>query len=200
MIDAGGSSTLASDQRNILALARDDGNGVDIGALESFRSTLVVDTSSDVVDGDLTSGNLSLREALAIANINSPTNTINFDATVFDQQSSDVIRLQLGQLTISGGVVIDAAEAGVVISGDVGGNDVLVAGSFLTDTFTSAANGTLADNVRVIDITAAESEFVSITGITITGGYAPDTFDGGGGIRNEAVSYTHLTLPTIYSV
>ena len=188
VIDAGGSSTLASDQRNILALARDDGNGVDIGALESFRSTLVVDTSSDVVDGDLTSGNLSLREALAIANINSATNTINFDATVFDQQSSDVIRLQLGQLTISGGVVIDAAEAGVVISGDVGGNDVLVAGSFLTDTFTSAANGTLADNVRVIDITAAESEFVSITGITITGGYAPDTFDGGGGIRNEDAS------------
>ena len=115
---------------------------------------------------------------MAIANINATTNTINFDATVFDQQPSDVIRLQLGQLTISGGVVIDAAEAGVVISGDVGGNDVLVAGSFLTDTFTSAANETLADNVRVIDITAAESEFVSITGITITGGYAPDTFDG----------------------
>ena len=185
VINAGGSSTLATDQRNNPALARDDSNGVDIGAVEFFQSTLVVDTSSDVVDGDLTPGNLSLREALAIANINPATDTITFDATVFDQQPADVIRLQLGQLTISSEVLIDAAEAGVVISGDVSGNDVLVSGSFITDTFSSAANGTLADNVRVIDITAAESEFVSITGITITGGYAPDTFDDGGGIRNE---------------
>ena len=70
---------------------------------------------------------------------------------------------------------------GVVISGDVAGNDVLVAGSSVTDTFASSVSDTLDDNVRVIDITALAGEVVSITGLTITGGVSPDD---GGGIQN----------------
>ena len=196
VINAGGNSTLTSDQRNIPLLARDDGNGVDIGAFEFYASNFVVDSSSDVVDGDYTLGNLSLREAVELSNVIPSSGTITFDANVFNQQPSDVIRLQLGTLVISAAVVIDAADSGVVITGDASANDVLVAGSFITDTFTSEANATLADNVRVFDVTAAADEVVSFTGITITGGSTPNNFDDGGGLRSEDADlvFTNVTV------
>jgi len=181
--DAGGPSTLTTDQRDLPLVVRDNGNGVDIGAFERFEFRLVVDTTSDIDDGDLSVGNLSLREAVAVSNINSETDTITFDPSVFNPQMTNVIRLQLGELTISDGVLIDAEGAGVVISGDRLGNDVLVAGSFITDR--SASTSTLSDNQRVINITAGAGEVVSITGITITGGSATDSFDNGGGIQNQ---------------
>jgi hypothetical protein len=196
VINAGGSSALTNDQRNITLLTRNDGNGVDIGAFEFYGGPFVVDSIADVVDGDYTSGNFSLREAVELSNVNPSPDIITFDPNVFDQQPSDVIRLQAGTLVVSAGVVIDAADAGVVISGDASGNDVLIPGSFITDTFTSETNVTLADNVRVFDITAAADEMVSFIGITITGGVTPDTFEDGGGLRsnNADLAFTNVTI------
>ena len=179
-IDAGFSS-FAVDQRDDPAFARNDGGGVDIGSFERFAFTFVVDTSSDIDDGDLSAGNLSLREALALSNDNPSTDTITFDPTVFNGEPADVIRL-LETLFISEGVIIDAAGLGIVISGDVDGNDVLVAESNVTDTFASETNDTLDDNVRVIDITAAAGEVITIDGLTVTGG---QNSGDGAGIRTQ---------------
>ena len=186
VIDAGGSSTLITDQRNIPLLVRNDGGGVDIGAFERHQFFLVVDNSSDVDDGDFSVGNLSLREALGITNTNPAQDTIFFNADVFNGEQSDVIRLQLGQLTISDGDVIDTGGAEVVISGDANGDDALIAGSFITDIIASDDMGTLDDNSdRVIDITAPEGEVVFIRGITVTGGNASSSRLVGAGIRNH---------------
>ena len=178
-IDAG-NSLFATDQREDPFFTRNDGGGVDIGSLEQFVFNIVVDNSSDVDDGDLSAGNLSLREALSLSNFNPATDTITFDPTVFNGEPADVIRL-LDTLTISDGVIIDAEDLGIVISGDVAGDDVLVTGSNLTDTFASDISDTLDDNVRVIEITAGAGELVSFTGVTVTGGSSSGD---GGGIRN----------------
>ena len=84
---------------------------MDIGALEQFVFNIVVDNSSDIDDGDLSAGNLSLREALSLSNLNPATDTITFDPTVFNGEPNDVIRL-LDTLSISDGVIIDAAGLG----------------------------------------------------------------------------------------
>ena len=175
-----GRSSLLTDQRANPLLMRNDGGGVDIGSFEQIVFNLVVDNSSDVDDGDRSAGNLSLREALSLSNANSSIDTISFDPAVFNGEPADVIRL-LDTLSISEGVIIDAAELGIVISGDTAGNDVLVAGSNVTDTFASETNDTLVDNVQVIDIEAPAGETVFITGLIVTGGASNEN---GGGIRN----------------
>ena len=178
-----GISTLVTDQRDDLSLPRNDGGGVDIGSFERLALELVVDTSADVDDGNFSAGNLSLREALRLSDENPGTDSISFSPAVFNGEQADVIRLQLGSLIISDGVDIDAANLGVVISGDTVGNDVLIAGSDVTDTFASDTSNTLGDNVRVFDITASAGRFVRISGLTITGGATVNSEDGGG-IRN----------------
>ena len=176
-----GISTLVTDQRDDLSFPRNEGGGVDIGSFERVAIELVVATSTDVDDGDFSAGNLSLREALRLSDENPGTDTITFDPAVFNGEQADVIRLQLGALIINDGVDIDAANLGVVISGDTAGDDVLIAGSNVTDTFASEVSDTLQDNVGVIDITAGAGEIVTLTGLTITGGANTDD---GGGIRN----------------
>ena len=61
----------------------DDGSGgrIDIGAYETQPSLLVVDLGGDNDDGDYTVGNLTLREAVNIANLNPLRDTIVFDTT-----------------------------------------------------------------------------------------------------------------------
>ncbi len=58
---------------------------VDIGAYEFYSGDLVVDTNSDVDDGNYSVGNLSLREAIKLANETPQADTITFDASLFDQ-------------------------------------------------------------------------------------------------------------------
>lgn len=76
----------------------DDGTGgrIDIGAYESQPSLLVVDSNDDADDGDYTTGNLTLREAVNIANLNPLRDTIVFDmATLLPSITIDVETLQL---------------------------------------------------------------------------------------------------------
>ena len=181
MIDAGNSS-LITDQRDDLDLPRNNGGGVDIGSFENNPVQFVVDTTSDVNDGNFSVGNLSLREALSLSSDILSTSVIAFDPVVFNGEQEDVIRLQLGSLVISEGVIIDAGELGVIISGDTSGNDVLVPGSNVTDVLASETGDRLDDNVRVINITAGDSELITLIGLTITGG---DSLVDGGGIQND---------------
>ena len=75
---------------------------IDMGAYE-FQVTfpaqgLVVDTTTDVVDGDFTIGNLALREAILFANLDPLANTITFDASL----SGQTITLGGSELLING--------------------------------------------------------------------------------------------------
>ena len=141
-IDAG-NSTFVTDQRDDPSFVRNDGAGVDIGSFERIEFQLLVDTASDVVDGDFSAGNLSLREALSLSNGNPSTDIITFDPAVFNGELADVIRLQLGTLDITDEVVIDAGDLGVVISGDGAGDDVLLPGGNVTDISASDSAFTL---------------------------------------------------------
>ena len=80
-IDAG-VSTDSFDQRGA-SFQRDDGNGVDRGAVELQSLPLVVDTVEDTYDFDLSPGDLSLREAMLLARSTRQGEVITFDPTLF---------------------------------------------------------------------------------------------------------------------
>ena len=142
---------------------------------------LTVNTTNDLIDA--TDGVTSLREAINSANTVAGEDTITFDASVFNGEVDDVIRLQGGQLAITESLHINGAGQNIVISADQNGDDVLVNGSAITDIVASNAAAKLGDNTgRVLDITAPTGSTVTLTGLTITGA----DMDGfGGGIKNN---------------
>ena len=171
---------------------------IDIGAFETaeFRS-LTVTTTEDVVNQ--TDGVTSLREAIgfAFSGLNDDgdadgdglrVDTITFDPSVFTGGENSVIRLTQGALSISDTLTIDGSSVGgVVISGDVDGDDILVAGTQITDV--SASRGIdplddlLDDNSRVFDFLDSDlfgESNVTLTGLTITGGRITGGEKGGG--------------------
>ena len=98
-IDAG-SSTELTDQRGAPFL-RNSGGGVDIGAYE--RQTvaslnLVVDTAADESDGDYSAGDLSLREAIGLANGSIGADTITF-SPLFDTAQTINLTSQMPTIT-----------------------------------------------------------------------------------------------------
>lgn len=129
---------------------------VDIVALRSFR--LIVDTDRDENDGNFAKGDLSLREALEVANGNPGIDFIEFDPTFFLAGPTGPLRplrLTLGQLSITDELMIsglgsdrtqiDAQQAGRIF--DIGtvdqGFEVKLAGLWLTGgrTFADGAGG-----------------------------------------------------------
>ncbi len=159
---------------------------------------LVVSTTSDVVDGDFSVGQLSLREAIGIANDLAGANTITFDAGVFTGGANSLIRLRGTELEITETLTIDgSAGTDVVITADASGNDTPMGGTFITDVTASltADAASLDDNSRVINFTAAGD--LTLSGLTITGGHTTgDSFDAsGGGVRFGGLGLTGtLTL------
>jgi hypothetical protein len=93
--EAGMNGTPEFDQRGMprSRIANGDGAGgarIDIGAFERQPGetfTLVVDTLADETDGDYSPGDFSLREALAIANLNPGSDTIRFSPSLLMQAS-----------------------------------------------------------------------------------------------------------------
>ncbi|WP_198000832.1 choice-of-anchor Q domain-containing protein [Gimesia fumaroli] len=75
---------LITDQRGA-GFSRFVDETVDIGAFESESLHLLVDSATDTDDGDYSVGNLSLREAIKLSNESATTDTITFDASLFDQ-------------------------------------------------------------------------------------------------------------------
>ena len=185
-----GNTTSTVDQRGEI---RPNINGTlpDIGAFEEQTLLLIVDTSDDIVDGNFSAGNQSLREAIQRANASDGVDRIIFDSQVFDGDADDVIRLVNGELQITEGLLIDAEGLPVVVSGDAFGNDVFDPETFFVDIAASDSNNSLADNSRVFNVTADAGEGVSLNGLTITGGSA---IGGGGGI---AVSFADVELTQV---
>ena len=134
----------------------------DIGA---FQSTLVVSTTTDAGYGLLSlSGELSLRQAVGLADFLGGTQTITFDPAAF--ATAQTIALTGGQLELSdtGGLLtIDGPAAGLTI--DAGG----MSGVFQVDGGVTAA----------------------LSGLTITGGSA---VLGGGLVNLGTITLTDCTI------
>ena len=89
---------------------------IDMGAYERqglAGSNFVVDTITDENDADYSVGDLSLREALGLANGDIGANTVQFDPVLFATPQS--IALQHGELDITGELTIDGPAAEQVI-------------------------------------------------------------------------------------
>ena len=189
-IDAASSnlaSGLSTDQRGFPFLRAVDNpltfssRIVDMGSfeLQTLNPVVVVDNRVDENDGDVSAGNLSLREAIDLTNDNLGANTITFDPSVFTGGSSSLIRLTQGELVISETVTIDASDAiDVVITGDAGNNDVLESGTLITDVAGSSSFSRLDDNSRVLNFSNTDGN-LTLSDLTITGG-SRTGFDGAG--------------------
>lgn len=101
---------LVNDQRGT-PMPRTSGSAVDIGAYELFAGPIIVSTTVDELDSNLAAGDLSLREAIALANGTPGANVITFagstNGTEFD--------LQLGQMLISDAVTITGNGSGLTV-------------------------------------------------------------------------------------
>jgi CSLREA domain-containing protein len=181
-IDAGSNSgNLITDQRGD-GFNRTVGNGTDIGAFEvqdnggGNSGAYVVTTLDDEDDGDLSQGDISLREAILNS---SEGDTITFDSNL----SGGTINLSLGELLIDKNLTIDG----------LGANNLTIDA---TDIFGRVFNIDDGKDETNLDVT--------IDGLTITGGEAakqrspgdtnPDTF--GGGISNREnlnLNNSHVT-------
>ena len=159
------------------------GAGVDIGSFElQTLNTIVVDNRVDENDGDLSAGNLSLREAISLVNGDFEADTITFDPAVFTGGSNSLIRLTQGELTILKSVTIDATAA----------NDLTITGDAADDDITDAANITnlaastsaqLIDNSRVFRFEDRRGESdLTLNNLTITGGRERVELESGGGV------------------
>src|SRR5262249_58650371 len=114
-LDAGSNGLTAgitTDQRGF-PFARTAGGTVDIGAYEAQSLSLVVDSTADEQDGDHGPGNLSLREAVALANANPGNDTITFSPAAFAARQT--ITLTLGALVISDDLSITGPAAGLAL-------------------------------------------------------------------------------------
>ena len=201
-IDAGSPGFNRNDQRGgPFSVNFDDpqtpGTGTDIGALEVH--SLLVDDASDEDDGDVSVGELSLREAIRLTNGDRALDTIRFDPSVFTGGANNVIRLTQGELASTESLFIDAASVGgIVITGDANGDDVTVGGTHITDVSASfggvegGADDLLDDNSRVLSSTPSRQGNLTLSDVTITGGRTTSDGDTGGGIHFN--SYGTLTL------
>ncbi|MEP3232649.1 MAG: choice-of-anchor Q domain-containing protein, partial [Hyphomicrobiales bacterium] len=162
-------------------------------------TNFIVTTNVDENDAGATQGasggtGLSLREALSLAQANGSgvADTITFDTSVFTGGANSVIRLINGQLSLPGTVTIDGAGAtDVTITGDVNGDDTLVAGTNITDINASNTASQLDDNVRVF-VSTYGSSTVTLNNLTITGGSA--AVNGGGIFATADLSFTNTTV------
>ena len=178
------------------------GNGIDIGAVERQTLNRLVDNRGDENDGDFSQFNLTLREAIFLANGNAGQDSISFNPLVFTGGSDNVIRLTQGELAISDGLTIDGTSVGgVVITGDAGNDDITLPGNQITDVSASfggtagAADDLLDDNSRVINFSSAGN--LTLTSLTITGGRTTGESANGGGIFNTSSGAIELTNSTL---
>ncbi len=172
-IDAGPPDGPSTDARGVSRPQDGDGVGgaaFDIGAFEAAQAlvSLVVDTTSDIDDGDFSPGNLALREAVRLVNTGAVADTtITFDNTVFN----------VPQTIILGGTQLDLTSSVQIIG--PGQNLLSISGD---------------DVSRIFGISGA-STVVTLSGVTLTEGFAQGTDVGNGGAI-ESVS-ADLTISNV---
>ncbi len=141
---------LTSDQRGAPFVRRV--GTVDMGAYEA-QPLFVVDQASDENDGDYSPGDLSLREAVGLANARVGADTITFAATL----NGTPLLLDLGQITITDSVTL---------TGNGPENTIIDA----------------QQRSRIFDVTGRNAD-VSINGVTLRNGRTVGDSEGGGAIR-----------------
>ncbi|MEO1151864.1 MAG: choice-of-anchor Q domain-containing protein, partial [Pseudomonadota bacterium] len=171
--------------------------------MTTFTVTITTDELDDL-DGMGTvslanfggAGDLSLREAISLANAMAGVDTITFASGMGDAFENDaLIRLTQGELVATEALNIDGSTAGgaVVITGDADGDDLTVMGTDITDVAASGA-GLLDDNSRVLNITA-NTGTSTLTGLTITGGRTTGSNAYGGGVSSVgAITLANSTV------
>lgn len=157
-IDAGLAGDLGTDQRGSL-FRRSSGTSADIGAYEAQSIALIVDKFGDIDDEDHRLFQLTLREAVTLADANPGPETIFFDPETFLSGGQAVIALTSELLLSRGG-----SENKTTIMG-LAANELAVSGNNVTRVFRIISNA-----------------HVDISGLTITGGNVNDR---GGGLFNN---------------
>ncbi len=140
---------------------------IDIGAFETQVASLIVDNSSDIDDGDYTLGQLSLREAIELANLNPVVNSISFAASLSGQA--------------------------IVLSEELMITDHLVLSGPGADQLTLDGNGTS----RIFNIDNGDPDIsltVEIEGLTLTNGDSSETGAMPDGFGGAILSFEDLTI------
>ena len=170
-IDAGPLDGPSTDARGVTRPQDGDGVGgaaFDIGSYEASQIlvSLVVDTTSDVDDGDFSPGNLSLREAVGLVNSGLATGTtITFDNTVFG----------VPQTITLAGTQIDVTSSVEIVG--PGQNLLTISGN---------------DTSRIFEFRGDLTEAV-LSGVTLSDGLArigPVDFGSGGAIYVDSARLT----------
>ncbi|GAB4534686.1 MAG: hypothetical protein Tsb0014_21080 [Pleurocapsa sp.] len=188
-IDTGSNpNNLTTDQRGD-GFSRTVGNGTDIGAYEvqdggEIPTELIVSTLEDEDDGDYSAGDLSLREAIALANsagdlslreaiaLANSNDTISFASNL----SNGTITLTLGELSIDKSLTING----------LGANNLTISGNNQSGVF------------LIDDRDSSQQIDVSINDLTITQGERSNgsfpEINGGGIFNQENLSLTNIAL------
>ena len=168
-IDAG-SNALLVDQRSF-ARNIPSGGTVDIGAFE-FAAPIVVSTLVDESDGNISSGDLSLREALALAAAIPGADKITFASSLFSSGPA-TITLSLGELTLDSNVTITgpgADKLSISANNQTGvfyensGVTATLSGVKITGGNTNAGGGIFASGSLTLDHATVAGNTVTSTG------------------------------------
>lgn len=179
-LNAGG-GTLQFDQRGT-PFTRVFGDRVDMGAYE--RQTLpltnyVVDTLVDECDGDISSGHLSLREAIQLANGNVDSAQVISIAQTLTDHGPARIYLTHGELMITDQLTIDGPDGGL-----------LTLDASRTERLTQSKVGSRVFTIDDGDSTTTIT--VSLSGLVLTGGDVAE--DGGAILSRENLVITGSTI------
>ena len=151
---------------------------IDIGAYETTLPSIVVDTWEDEDDGNLSAGDVSLREAIKIANGIAQRRRIEFAPAL--NGLTIAIKQALSSLKITNAMIIDARSlaGGLTIDGGDG-----------PDTMPTTGDGL---SLFVVDGGAGPTVNVEIIALTLTGG---DTgMDGGAILNHDNLTVAQCTI------
>src|SRR5205814_118196 len=86
--------------------------------------TFTVDITADESDGNYAAGDLSLREAILLANLDAGANTIQFDPSLFTSSSQTIDLLTIGDGTVGPSGLRVSSE--ITIVGPSGSNTLTI--------------------------------------------------------------------------
>ncbi|MCA9053827.1 MAG: hypothetical protein KDA75_08315, partial [Planctomycetaceae bacterium] len=162
-----GGTALTADQRG-LPFARIAGSSVDMGAFEAAPmpvGSLIVSTAVDESDGVFMSGDLSLREAIELANANvGVADTITFAAAL----NAAPLQLTLGQFQVA--------------------DDLTIIGNGPLATIVDAQQRS-----RIFDVTGPGTD-LGVTGLQLRNGRVTATSEQGGAIRSLATGASQISI------
>lgn len=169
---------LTSDQRGA-PFTRSFGAAVDIGAFEVQSLSFVVDTATDEEDGNYNTGDLSLREAIGLANMNPGADTITFDAAL----NGTPLLLTLGQLTSTDTVTITGNGAVNTVIDAQSGSRILnhvASGDLTLDSLTLQNGRVTGEDGGAVQMLSSGN--LTITNSTLSGNSTSGDYASGGAI------------------